>query len=131
MRHYQELDWKGLYRARDGRILGVCKGLARFLDVPVTLVRLGMILLAVFTGFWPAAGLYLLAGFILKPEPALTPGNEAEREFYNSYASSRESGLRRVKRKFDRLEKRIRRIEDSVTSREYDWDRRFKSGDRS
>ncbi len=128
MRHYQQLDWKGLYRARDGVALGVCKGLARFLDVPVFWIRLGAILLAVFTGFWPVVGLYLLAGFILKPEPAVTPGNEAEREFYNSYASSREGGLRRVKRKFDRLEKRIRRMEDSVTSREYDWDRRFKNG---
>lgn len=128
MRQISDLDWRGLYRARDGMMLGVCKGLARFLDISVFWTRLGVILLALFTGFWPVIGGYLLAGFILKPEPALPPGSDSEREFYNSYASSRESGLRRVKRKFDRLEKRIRRMEDTVTSREYDWDRRFKSG---
>ena len=128
MRHLPDLDWRGLYRARDGMILGVCKGLARFLDISVFWTRCGVILLALFTGFWPVIGGYLLAGFILKPEPALAPGNDSEREFYNSYAASRESGLRRVTRKFDRLEKRIRRMEDTVTSREYDWDRRFKNG---
>jgi phage shock protein C len=34
----------------------------------------------------------------------------------------------RLKRKFDSLENRIRRMESIITAREYDWDRRFESG---
>ncbi len=126
MRHISELEFGDLYRARDGAILGVCKGLARFLDVSVFWVRAAAVLLFVFTGFWPVVGLYLLGGFLMKQEPVLTPDNPAERDFYDSYASSKKGGLRRVKRKFERIEKRIRRLEDSVTSKEYDWDRRLR-----
>ena len=47
----------------NGKLLGVCAGLARWLDVDATLVRLTMILLALVSG--PVAlGLYVLAGWI-------------------------------------------------------------------
>jgi phage shock protein C len=31
----------------------------------------------------------------------------------------------RLKRMFDNLDRRIRRMEDTVTARDYDWDRRL------
>lgn len=126
MRHISELRYHRLYRARDGRLLGVCKGLARYLDVPVTGVRLGVILLAVFSGLWPVVAAYLLAGFLIRPEPALPPANDDEREFYARYATNKKNGREELKRRFERLGKRIRRMEDVVTSKEYDWERRFR-----
>lgn len=115
-----------LYRSRSGMILGVCKGLAQHFDVSVLWTRVIVVLLMFFTGFWPVVGLYLLAGFLLKPEPVLPLHNDEESDFYQAYSRSRNEGLSRVKSKFDRLDKRIRRLEDVVTSREFDWDRRFK-----
>ncbi|TVR01252.1 MAG: envelope stress response membrane protein PspC [Desulfovibrionales bacterium] len=115
-----------LYRSRSGMILGVCKGLAQHFDVSLFWTRIIVVLLMIFTGFWPVVGLYLLAGFLLKPEPVLPLHNAEESDFYQAYTRSRNEGLSRIKSKFDRLDKRIRRLEDVVTSKEYDWDRRFK-----
>jgi len=115
-----------LYRSRSGMILGVCKGLAQHFDVSLLWIRVIVVLMMFFTGFWPVVGLYLLAGFLLKPEPVLPLHNEEESDFYQAYSRSRNEGLSRIKSKFDRLDKRIRRLEDVVTSREFDWDNRFK-----
>ncbi|GAB7079185.1 PspC domain-containing protein [Megalodesulfovibrio paquesii] len=117
-----------IYRARDGRVAGVLLGLARHYGLKVRWLRLLVILLAVFTGFWPVLGLYVIAALIMKLEPVLPTEDEGAREFYESYASSRQGGAHRLKDKFDNLDRRIRRMEDTVTSKEYDWDRRFASG---
>ncbi|HDQ39614.1 MAG TPA: envelope stress response membrane protein PspC [Desulfonatronum sp.] len=126
MRHYEQLRWDRLYRSRDGMILGVCKGLAQFLDISVFWTRFAAVLLLFFTGLWPLVGIYLLAGFLLKPEPVLPLFTDEESDFYQVYTQSRKQGLSRVKTKFDRLEKRIRRLEDVITSREFDWDQRLR-----
>ncbi len=126
MRHYSQLRWNQLYRSRSGMLLGVCKGLARFLDVPVFWFRIFILVLTPFTGVWPMVGAYLLAGFFIKPEPVLPPDSDEERAFYDDYVASRTNALERVKRRFERLDHRIRRLEDHVTSREYDFDRRLR-----
>uniref|UniRef100_I2Q741 Putative stress-responsive transcriptional regulator n=1 Tax=Desulfovibrio sp. U5L TaxID=596152 RepID=I2Q741_9BACT len=126
MRHYSQLRLDRLYRSRSGLFLGVCKGLARFLDVPVFWFRVFILVLTPFTGVWPMVGAYLIAGFLIKPEPVLPPDSDEERAFYDDYVASRANALSRVKRRFERLDHRIRRLEDHVTSREYDFDRRLR-----
>lgn len=127
MRHYSELRFDRLYRSRSGLLLGVCKGLARFLDVPVFWMRVFILVLTPFTGVWPMVAAYLIAAFVIKPEPVLPPDSDEERAFYDDYVTSRTNALTRVKRRFERLDKRIRRLEDHVTSREYDFDRRLRN----
>lgn len=127
MRHYSELRLRELYRSRSGLLLGVCKGLARFLDVPVFWLRIFILILTPFTGVWPMVGAYLIAGFVIKPEPVMPPDSDEERAFYDDYVASRTHALSRVKRRFERLDKRIRRLEDHVTSREFDFDRRLRN----
>ena len=68
--------------------------------------------------------MYLVLALIMKPAPIITPMNEAEEEFYASYADSRRHALNRLNRSFDGLERRLRRIEDTVTSREFQWQTR-------
>ena len=125
MRHYAERQRGGLYRSRTGMLLGVCKGLGEFFDFSVFWMRVIAVGLLLLSGVWPLVGLYFVAALLMKPEPVLLPETEEEQEFYNSYASSRRMALHRLKRTYDNLDRRIRRIEDIVTSREYDWDRRL------
>lgn len=125
MRHHTDRRRSGLYRARNGMILGVCKGIAEHLGFSVFWMRVIVVAIFIFTGIWPIAGLYLLAALVMKPEPVLPFETEAEEEFYNSFTSSRHMALQRLKRTFDRLDRRIRRMEGIVTDREYDWERRF------
>lgn len=114
-----------LYRSRNGRIFGVCKGLAEYFDLSVRGVRIAAVVLLIMTGFWPIVLVYAVAALIMKPEPVAPLKDEYEEEFYDSYVNSRAGAINRLKQVFDRLDRRIRRMEDIVTQREYDWDRRF------
>ncbi len=118
-------DHREPYRSRRGIILGVCRGLADYFCVSVFWVRLAVILGTIFTGFWPMVLVYLLVGVIMKPEPVRPVLNAEEHEFYDSCANSRTLALQRLKATFDRLDRRVRRMEDAVVSRAFDWDRRF------
>ena len=58
---------KRIYRLKDGRIVaGVCAGLAAYLGIDATLVRLGFALLTVFGGL--GALLYLCAWIVIPDE---------------------------------------------------------------
>ena len=117
-----------LYRSRSGMILGVCKGVAEYFDLSVIWTRILALVLLVLSGIWPVAILYVLAAFLLKPEPVLPLESEEAEEFYNSYMSSRTMGLHRLKRTYDNLDRRIRHMEEIVTAREFDWERRLNEG---
>jgi phage shock protein C len=116
----------GLYRSRKGVLFGVCRGLANYFDLKVVWIRLLAVILLVMTGLWPMAGIYLVAALVMKPEPVRPIESEDEREFYHSYVHSPGGAAQRIRRRATDLERRIRRLEDSVTSREFDWDRRIR-----
>ncbi|KJS01163.1 MAG: phage-shock protein [Desulfobulbaceae bacterium BRH_c16a] len=117
----------GIYRSRDGVFLGVCKGLAEYFDFSIFWVRMALVVMFIFSGFWPVIGVYLVAAFFMKPEPVKPIASEEEREFYDSYVNSPKSAAQRLKKKLQELDRRIRRMEDEVTGREYEWKRRFDS----
>src|SRR5215475_11590305 len=117
----------GLYRSRPGLIMGVCKGVAQYFDFSVFWMRANTVVLLLFSGLWPMLIVYIVAALFMKPEPVLPLETEEEQDFYNSYATSRSMALRRVQRIYDHLDRRIQRLESTVTTREYDWERRFKA----
>ncbi len=117
----------GIYRARNGVFLGVCKGIGEYFDLSVFWVRMALVVVFIFSGFWPVIGVYLVAAFFMKPKPVKPIESEEEREFYDSYVNSPKTAAQRLKKKFEELERRIRTMEDKVTGREYEWERRFRS----
>ena len=117
----------GIYRARDGVFLGVCKGIADYFDFSVFWVRIALVVVFIFSGFWPVIGIYLVAAFFMRPKPVKPIESEEEKQFYDSYVHSPRSGAHRLKKKFEELDRRIRRMEDEVTTREYEWERKFNS----
>jgi phage shock protein C len=117
-----------LYRSRNGIIFGVCKGLANYSDLSVVWIRIILVVLCLFTWFVPFVLAYLVAAILMPREPALEPSTDEDWEFYNSYASSRSYALARLKRQFDQIERRTRRMESVITAREYDWEHRLKTG---
>jgi phage shock protein C len=115
----------GMYRSRNGIIMGVCRGIAEFFDFSVFWTRAVTVFLIFFTGFWPMLALYFVAGLILKPEPVLRIRSEDEQEFYDTYVRSRKGAAERIKRRYHNLNRRIERLEHSVTAREFDWESRL------
>jgi phage shock protein C len=118
---------RGLYRSRNGMILGVFKGLAEYFDVSVGWLRTIGIIVFIFSGFWPIVVLYLLAALLMKPEPVIPLESLDDKEFYDSYTQSRRGAVHRMKRQFDNLNRRIQRMEDVVTDKEFEWEQRLNS----
>jgi phage shock protein C len=127
MRRFGYRNGKGLYRSRQGVILGVCRGLADYFDFSVFWFRFVMVLLLILTGLWPMLGIYLIASLIMKPEPVRPIETEDEAEFYDSYVRSRSHAVNRIRRRFGNLDRRLQRMEDKVTDKGYQWDRRFRA----
>lgn len=115
----------GLYRSRNGVIMGVCRGVAEHFNLSVFWVRFFTILLFVFTGFWPTGIIYFALAFLLKPEPVVPISNMDEQEFYDSYLRSKEMATDRIKRRYSSLERRLQRLEHTVTTPEFDWESRL------
>lgn len=125
MKRMNEILHGGLYRSRSGRIFGVCKGIAEYFDFSLFWTRLITVFLVLLTGFWPVIGLYFLAALLMKPEPVLPLQDEEERRFYDGYLHSRRGALTGLKRRYQDVERRIQRMEDRVTSREFEWEKRM------
>ncbi len=125
MRQFEKILRGGMYRSRNGAILGVCRGIAEHFDFSVFWARAIALILLIFTGFWPIMGLYFIAALLMKPEPVLPIHTDEEQEFYDSYIHSKKGAADRLKRRFDNLNRRIQRMEHNVTAREFDWEKRL------
>ncbi|MFM2485032.1 PspC domain-containing protein [Celerinatantimonas yamalensis] len=123
-----------LYRNEEqGRIGGVCAGLADHFDVAPWVVRL-----FTFGSFFFLGGFvvfaYLALWFFLDVRPAGGDGYEYEYDEHQrsyrpkkmfKYSDSANSRLRRAKEKLDDVTGRVSDMERHVTSRKFDLDREF------
>jgi phage shock protein C len=127
MRRFETILGGGLYRSRSGIILGVCRGIADYFDFSVFWARVITLVLLFLTGFWPVMILYFVAALLMKPEPVIPIETDEEQEFYDSYVHSHRGATDRLKRRYENLERRIRRMEDHVTGREFEWENKLNS----
>ncbi len=128
MTHREERETsKTLYRSRKGCCAGVCKGIADYYNFDVFWTRVLAVVAATFVGIWPAVIMYLVAAIVMKPEPVLPLESEEDEEFYHSYSGSRSMALQRLNRTFKNLDRRIQRLESTVTTRDFDWEERLNS----
>jgi phage shock protein C len=114
-----------LYRSRSGAVFGVCKGAAMYFGVNLFWLRVAVFVGIIMSGIWPGFFAYILFALLMKPEPVVPLENYEDAEFYSSYVSSRGMALQRLKRTFENLDRRIQRMENIVTARDYDWERRL------
>lgn len=56
---------KRLRRSEDRMLAGVCGGIAQYLDVPATRVRVGYVVLSLLSAGFPGILVYLILWFIL------------------------------------------------------------------
>ena len=106
-----------LYRSRDGEILGVCRGIAEWRDLPVSAVRLVFVLLVLFAGM--SIWVYFILALILPVRPEYREDRSRGRR------SRPFSDADDVKADFEDLKDRVNKMEDEEFDREKDWDNRF------
>jgi phage shock protein C len=125
MKRFERILRGGLYRSRNGVVLGVCRGIAEYFDFSVFWTRTIVLIVLFFSGFWPIIALYFIAALLMKPEPVIPIESDDQQEFYNSYMYSRKGAIDRLKRRYENLERRIQRMEHTVTAKDFDWDRKL------
>lgn len=126
--NYSEPNRRSLYRSRDGFIFGVCRGIADYAQLPVFWIRLAAVITFFASGFFPVVLIYIVAAIFMKPAPIVEFTNDEDWQFYQAYTSDRGRALSYLRRKFERLERRTQQMENIVTDRNFDWERRFDSG---
>ena len=127
MEEFHRIRRGGLYRSRDGVIFGVCRGIAEHFDFSVFWVRALAVIAAIVTGIWPAIGLYCLAALLMKPEPKPEGDRSTETDTESASGSSVHRAAERLKRRYEDLDRRIQRMENVVTSREFKWNDSMRS----
>jgi phage shock protein C len=65
---------KKLMRSRQRTIAGVCAGMAHYLDLDVSLVRVIWVVVTILSGIFPGVVVYALAWVIVPEEPLALPG---------------------------------------------------------
>ncbi|MBW2368714.1 MAG: envelope stress response membrane protein PspC [Deltaproteobacteria bacterium] len=125
MGRLRDITSGGLYRSRKGVLLGVCRGIADFFNFSVFWTRVIAVLTLIISGFWPITGIYFLAALLMKPEPVIPIYSDDEQDFYDEYVHSRKYATDRLRRRFDTIDRRVRRMEDVVTSKDFEWERKF------
>lgn len=120
-----QLKTEGPFRAKDGVIFGVARGLAEHYGWSVGMVRLVIVISTIFLCFWPTILLYFVAALVMTQAPEEKPGSPEERDIWLQAQLDPEGALSGLKRRAERVEKRMRRMEDFVTSKEFSWNSRL------
>lgn len=119
----------------NAKISGVCAGIADYFDWDVTVVRVLWVVATILTGIWPMIIGYIVAAWMIDAKPAGTRYDDVRT---NLDDTRREAEYRRpsswrfsdVKTRFDRVEDRLRTLEQVVTSREFQMDRELRGAGR-
>lgn len=123
-----------LYRdTENGKISGVCAGLANYLSLEVWLVRISVISALLLGGTFLILLIYIALSFMIEKQPpnyVEAIRSEHEHMLKNKpwqKGSSPELLLDRLERDFDNVEEKIQSIEAYVTSDAYQVNKEFKA----
>lgn len=113
-----------LYKISDeGKIMGVCAGLADYFDMNVTAVRFMTFLLALFTGFWFVLLIYFMLGFILDNKPSDLYTDEREEQFWKQTRNDPSYSASEMRQRFRDIERRTTQMEAYITSKRFKLER--------
>lgn len=124
----QDSRWRAqrFYRdPRNGKIMGVCAGVADYFGWNVTFIRiLAVIALLWFSIFTLVA--YIGLGCLLPSKPGKLYDWDDDERYWRSVRRSAGETFRDVRQRFRELDMKLQHMEGYVTSNRYDLDRQFR-----
>ncbi|VAV89503.1 Phage shock protein C [hydrothermal vent metagenome] len=115
---------------KNGKICGVCAGIADYTGIDSTIIRI----VAVLGLLSPASGIFFIAYFLMcwlvDAKPADLFESKEEDEFWKGVRTQPKNTIRDVRHKFREIERRLRAAEAHVTSREYSLHKEFENLDK-
>ena len=115
---------------RNGRIAGVCAGIADYFDIRPGVVRLLTIIGAILTGIWAFVCVYLILAFILDRKPVEITAKPEEDKFWRQARTKPEYTRADLNHRYDEIERRTRGLEAYVTSKQFRLSRELKNLER-
>ena len=112
---------------RDGKIMGVCAGVADYFGLKPGLVRVLTVVFAIFTGLWPVLIGYLIMGFALDPKPMDLYEDEREEEFWKQTRKSPDYTAAELRRRFRDIDRRTSEMEAYMTSKRFRLERELRA----
>lgn len=112
---------------RAGKVMGVCAGVADYLDISVSAVRWLTVIGAVFTGIWLFVIGYLIMGFVLDPRPDDLYEDEKEEEFWKQTRKSPDYTAAEMRRRFRDIDRRTGDMEAYMTSKRFRLERELRA----
>lgn len=123
---------KSLYRDTvNGKIGGVCAGLADYFDIEVRLLRILAVIAFVVGGGFVTTLVYIAAMLILEKKPfidAADPHNKDDGNYNprSSSFSSVDTTITKIENQMLEMEHQVANMEAYVTSSEFELNRKFK-----
>ncbi len=123
--------YKYKYKDRDRRdpdrprVAGVCLALAQQMGVKTKLVRVAAILSLVFF-FFPTLVIYGMLSLVLKPREPMQFATPEGAAFWQGLAKDPPRTVQSMRDSLARAERRVIRLEEAVTSNDFDLRRRFR-----
>ncbi|HKX92318.1 MAG TPA: envelope stress response membrane protein PspC [Sphingomicrobium sp.] len=114
---YQPASRTRFYRdKRNGKVMGICAGIADYTGFDVTLVRICMIA-ALFLSSGSIVPIYFIAGWMTPAKPrGLEYADAEDREFWQGVRASPARTARDIRSRFQDIDRRLADIESYVTS---------------
>lgn len=101
---------------RDGKVMGVCAGLADYTGLDVTLVRILLILAIICGGAGVLIPAYFITGWVASDRPReLRDSDPEETKFWQGVRQSPSRSARDIKSRFRDIDRRLAQIEHYVT----------------
>ena len=114
-----------LYRdPENGKVAGVCAGIADYFTWDVTVVRIVTVIAAISFTLLTLC-LYICGALFLQPKPRDLYEDMEEEAYWRQYRKSPRNTMDATKRRFRDLEKKLRKMEAYMTSNKFNLDREF------
>lgn len=94
----------------EGRIMGVCAGIADYTGVDALWIRVAFVVLTLMMG-WPLVA-YLAIGFIAEKKPLALYADKQEEKFWQGVRQSPGRSAREVRAKLKGIDRRLARVEE-------------------
>ena len=101
---------------RNGKVMGVCAGIADYTGLDVTLVRIAMVA-AIILGSGALLPVYFITGWIANDQPReIASDNKDERKFWQGVRASPSQSARDIRGRMREIDRRLAEIEQYVTT---------------
>jgi phage shock protein C len=101
---------------RNGKVTGICAGIADYTGLDVTLVRIGLVA-AIVLGAGALLPVYFIAGWVADDQPReIAADDKDDRKFWQGVRASPGQSARDIRGRMREIDRRLAEIEQYVTT---------------